>query len=90
MSHGYTVIDGNGIEFGSIASHALYLGLYYLTYLVQVSMSGNKLSKRVDNSYNWFAKHLPLHAICHPQSTCACHAATLCTYSTSQLMFHML
>ena len=88
MAHGNTVVYGYGIELCGIASHALYLGLHYLTNLVQMCVTRHKLCEGVHYGYDGLAKHLSLHAVCHPQGSCAGHAATLCTHGTSQLVFH--
>ena len=88
VTHCYTIINSNGIELGSIASHALYLGLHYLTNLVQMCVTRHKLCEGVHYGYDGLAKHLSLHAVCHPQGSCAGHTATLCTHGTSQLVFH--
>ena len=90
VTHCYTIVDGNGVELGSIASHALYLGLHYLTNLVQMCMTRHKLGEGVHDGDDGLAKHLSLHAVCHPQGSCAGHAATLCTHGTSQLVFHIV
>ena len=45
MSHSYSIIDGNCVEFSCIAAHLLYFLSYYLPYLMQVSMAWNELSE---------------------------------------------
>ena len=45
VAHGNTVVYGDGVEFGGIASHALYLGLHYLAYLMQMGVTGDKLGE---------------------------------------------
>ena len=89
MAHGYAVVYGYGVELGSIASHAFYLGLHYLAYLVQMSVPGYKLGKRIDDGYDGLAKHFPLHAIGHPQGAGACHTSPLGAYGTPKLVFHI-
>ena len=66
MSHGYSVVDGYGIEFGCIAPHVFYLLLYYLSYLVKMGMTWHKLCKGVDHGYDRFAKLLTFHTCGHP------------------------
>ena len=89
MPHCNTVVNGYGIELCGIASHLFNLTLYYLTYLMQVGMSGHKLRKRVDHGYDRLAKLPALHARCHPQRPGSCHASAFRTHCTSQLMFHI-
>ena len=90
VTHGNTVVYGYGIELCGIASHALYLGLHYLTNLVQMCVTRHKLCEGVHYGYDGLVKHLSLHAVCHPQGSCTGHAATLSTHGTSQLVFHIV
>ena len=82
MPHGNTIVHGYCVEFSRIASHSLYLGLDYLTYLMQMSVSRYKLGKTVYNGNNRLAKLFPLHSSGNPQRTCTCHTATLGAHST--------
>ena len=45
MSHGNTVIDGDGIELRGITAHFLDLLTDNLSYLMQMGMTRHKLSK---------------------------------------------
>ena len=66
MPHRNTVIDSNGIELSCKTPHLLYLGLYNLAYLMQMSMTRHELSKRVDDSNYRFAKLFMFHACGNP------------------------
>ena len=89
MTHGNTVVDGDSVEFGSIAAKLLDLGLDDLTNLVKVSVTRDELCKRIDDSDDWLAKLLALHTIGYPKGTGASHAATHGSLSTSKLNFHI-
>ena len=89
MTHGNTVVDGDSVEFGSIAAKLLDLGLDDLADLMKVSVTWNELCKRIDDSDDWLAKLLTLHTISHPEGTGASHAATHGSLSTSKLNFHI-
>ena len=45
MPHGNAVVDGDGIELCGIAAQRFYLLFHYLTYLMQMGMTRNKLSE---------------------------------------------
>jgi hypothetical protein len=66
MPHGNAVINGNGIELGSVATHFLYLLTDYLSYLMQVRMAWNKLSERVDNGNDGFTELFLFHTRGNP------------------------
>ena len=66
MAHGNTIVNGYGVELGSIAAHLLYLLTDNLSNLMQMGMARYKLSERVDNGYDGFAKLFPLHSCGHP------------------------
>ena len=83
MSHGDAVVDGDGVEFGCIASHLLNLRFHNLSCLMQVGVTWNKLSERIDDGDDRLAKLLTLHAVGNPQSTCSGHTATFCTNCTT-------
>ena len=83
MSHGYTVINGYGIELCRITTESLDLGLDNLSCLVQMGMSWNELCKGVGYRHDRLAEHLALHAICNPQCTRSCHTASLGALRTS-------
>ena len=82
MSHGNTVIDGDGVELCCIASHLFNFLFHDLSSLMQMSVTRNKLSERVDDGNDWFSKLFTLHAVGYPQSTCSSHAATFSADST--------
>ncbi len=66
VSHGNTIVDGYGVEFGSIASHLFYFLFYNLSNLVQVCMSWYELGEGVYNSYDWFTELFMFHTCCDP------------------------
>ena len=43
VAHGYSVVDGDGIEFSREASELFYLLLYGLTYFVKMRVPRDKL-----------------------------------------------
>jgi hypothetical protein len=90
VTHRDAIIDGYRVEFGCIASHALYFFLDDLSYLVQMSMTGHKLRERVHDSDNWFTKLLMFHTCGNPECSGSCHSSAFSAYGTSQLMFHIL
>ena len=73
MSHGNTVVNSYGVEFRRIAAHALYLLFDNLSYLMQVSMSGDELRERVDHGDDGFSELFMFHASRHPKGACSCH-----------------
>ena len=75
VPHGYAVVDGDGVELSGIAAEVFYLFLYDLPYLVEVCMSGNELSERVDHSDDGLSELFALHAVGYPQGTRTCHAS---------------
>ena len=83
MSHCNTIIDGNGVEFGSIATQLLNLSLDNLSRLMQMRVTWYKLSERIDDGNDRLAKLFTLHAVGYPKSTCSSHAATFCADSTT-------
>ena len=88
VPHGNTIVNSYGVELGGIASHFLYFLTYYLTNLMQVGMTRNKLSKRVDNGNDRLAKLLLFHTCSHPQSAGSGHSSTFSAYSTTQWILH--
>ncbi len=76
MSHGYAVIDGNGIEFGCKASEPFDLLLHSLAYFMKMGVPGHKLCERIDHSYHRTTYHLLFHAVGTPQRPCAGHTST--------------
>ena len=66
MSHSNSVVDGDSVKLGRIASHALNLLAHYLSNFMQMCMTWNKLRERVDHSNNWFSKLFALHSRSHP------------------------
>ena len=83
MSHGNTVVDGNGIELSGIEAHFLYFFTDNLTDFMQVCMTRHKLSERIDNGNNRFAELLAFHTCGHPECSGTSHASALCTYCTT-------
>ena len=83
MPHRDTIVDGNSVELGGIATHLLDFLADYLAYLVQMGMTRHKLGKRIDDGNNGLAKLLMLHARGHPQGTCSRHAAAFCAHGTT-------
>ena len=69
MAHCYTVVNGYGVEFGSETALFLDFGLYNLSDFMEMSMSGDKLSERVDNCDDRLTELFVLHAVCAPEST---------------------
>ena len=88
MTHSNAIINGNGIELSRIAAHLLNLFTYNLAYLMKMSMTRNKLRKRIDNGNNRFAKLLMFHTCGHPECSGTSHTSAFCTDTTSKLMFH--
>ncbi len=66
MAHRYTVVDGYGVELGGKATEFLYFFLDYLTYLMQMHMSGYKLCERIDNGNYRLSYLLFFHAVGTP------------------------
>ena len=66
VTHGYAVVDGYGVEFGGKAAETFNFSFHFLSNLVQVSVSGDKLSERVNHGNNRFAHLLGLHAVSNP------------------------
>ena len=83
VSHGNAVVYGDGVELSGIAAHFFYLFLYYLSCLVQMSMSGHKLSERVNDGDDRLAKLLAFHAVGHPEGACAGHSSAFGAYRTT-------
>ena len=83
MTHSNAVVDGNGVELGSIAAHLLDLFADNLTNLMQMGMPRDKLCERIDDGYNGLSKLLLLHARCHPEGAGAGHTATFSANGTA-------
>jgi hypothetical protein len=66
VPHGYTVVNGDGIEFGGETAELLDFLFYHLTDFMQVRVSGDKLCERIYDSYNRLADLLLFHTICAP------------------------
>ena len=66
VSHCNAVIDGDGVEFGCIATKAFYLGLHDLAGLMEVGMARDKLGERIDDGNNRLAKLFTFHTVCYP------------------------
>ena len=77
VAHSYTVVDGDGVEFGSEASQTLYFGLNNLPDFVQVGVTRHKLGERVHYGNDGLAHLLFFHSVSHPQGSCARHASTI-------------
>ena len=89
MSHGDTVVDGDGIEFGGIAAHGLYLLLDDLSDFMQMGMSRHKLGERIDHCDDGFAELFTLHTCGDPECSGSCHSSSFRADCTSQLVFHI-
>ena len=76
MTHGYSIVDGNGIEFSRKAAHFFYFGFYLLTNIMQMYMSGYKLCKRIYNGNQGFAHLFVFHSVGTPQRSCPGHTAS--------------
>ena len=83
MSHGNTVINGDGVELCRITSHLFNFLFHNLSSLMQMSVTRNKLSERIDDGDDRFAELFTLHAVGYPQSTCSSHTATFSADSTT-------
>ena len=83
MTHSDTIVYGNSVKLGSKTTQLLDFGFYLLTDFVQMSVSRNKLGKRVDDSDNGLTHHFLLHSVGHPERSGSCHAATFCTHRTA-------
>ena len=90
MAHGDAVIDGDGVEFGRIASQPLDLGLDQLAGLMQVRMAGDELRKGIHHRDHRFSHLFRFHARCSPEGAGACHPASLEGDAASERMFHTL
>ena len=66
MPHGNTVIDGDGVEFGSVAAQFLNLLFHQLAGFVQMRVSRDKLCERIGNGYDGLPEMFALHAVGHP------------------------
>ncbi len=78
MPHSYTVIYCNSIKFSSKTAFGFYLSFYFLSYFMQMRMSGYKLRKGVDDGNNRFSHLFTFHSISQPETTCSGHQAPLC------------
>ena len=83
MSHGDTVINGDGIELSGITAHLLDFLADDLSYLMQMRMTRHKLGKRVDNGDNRFAELFLFHSCSNPERTRSSHSPTFCAYRTA-------
>ena len=66
VAHSNAIVNGDGVEFGSIATHAFYLFLNNLSDFVQVCMSWYKLCERIDDGNNGFTKLFAFHTRGYP------------------------
>ena len=87
MPHGYTIIYGNSIELRSEAAQLLDSGLDFLSDLMEMNMSRNKLSERIHDSNDRLTELTILHTIRSPESSGSCHLRTDCTLTASEF-FH--
>ena len=55
MAHGYSVIDGYGIELGGKTAHLFNFFLHQLADVLQVNMARNELGEGVDNGNDRFS-----------------------------------
>ena len=88
MSHGDTIIDGNGIELSSKIASLLEDLLHLLSDMVQVGMTGNKLGERVGNAKNRFPKLTLFHPVGTPEAPCSRHSASHGTRIAAVLDLH--
>jgi hypothetical protein len=73
MPHGNAVIDGNGIEFGRKTAQFLDFFFDGLADIMQVYMTGNKLSEGINNADDRFAELFFGHAIGPPETSGTSH-----------------
>ena len=66
MPHSDAVIYCYGIEFGSKASELFNPSLDLLPYFMKMHMTGDELSKRVDDCDDGLAELTVLHSVCSP------------------------
>ena len=83
VSHSDTVVNGDGVELGSIATHTLNFLLHNLSNLMQMCVTWYKLCERVDNSNNGLAKLFMFHTCGYPKSASSCHTAAFGTHCAS-------
>ena len=83
MSHSDTIVNGDGVELGSIATHTLNFLLHNLSNLMQMCVTWHKLGERVDNSNNGLAKLFMFHTCGYPKSASSCHTAAFGTHCAS-------
>ena len=83
VSHSDTVVNGDGVELGSIATHTLNFLLHNLSNLMQMCVTWHKLCERVDNSNNGLAKLFVFHTCGDPKSASSCHTAAFGTHCAS-------
>src|SRR5690606_24118988 len=84
MSHGDTIIYGDGVELGSETAQLLNLLLHHLPDLVQMHMSRHKLSEGVDNRDDGLTHLLSRHAVGMPERPRTCHTTPLRACSAAQ------
>jgi hypothetical protein len=75
VTHGNTVVDGDGVELSGEATEAFNLGFYLLTDFVEVGMTGHELSKRVNDGDNGTAELAVFHTIGTPKCASAGHTS---------------
>ena len=83
VTHGNTIVNGNGIELCRIAAHLLNFLTDNLTNLMEVGMTRHKLRERVHNGNNRLAKLFVFHACSHPKRTGTGHSPTFRAYRTA-------
>ena len=89
MTHGNTIVDGDGVEFCCITAHGFNLLFNNLANLMEMGMTRHKLRERIDDGNNRLAELFTFHTSGNPQSPCSCHPSTFSAHGTSQLMFHI-
>lgn len=77
MSHGYAVINGDGVEFSGEAAFPLDESFHLLPDLVKVYMTGYELCEGVRNGDDRFPEVLFFHAIGAPEAPGAGHFSAL-------------
>ena len=90
VSHGDTVVHGNGVEFGRIAAQALDFGLDQLAGLMQMRMAGDELGEGIHHRDDRFSHLFRFHARRSPEGAGACHPASLEGDAASERIFHTL
>jgi len=84
MPHGDAIVDGNGVELGRKTALLLNILLHQLSYLMQMHMSGHKLSEGVDHRDDGLAHLFAGHPVGMPERSRPCHQSSLRARRTAQ------